>query len=81
MLFTIGALFLLLVDAAAVYAAASGGSPLIAGLLCVPGLAIIVAMITVRFDTRRPRRRRWPHRGATRDDYNPWIGGGLGPRQ
>jgi len=80
-LFTIGALFLLLVDAAAVYAAGTGGSPLLAGLLCVPGLAIIVAMITVRFGARRSRRRRWPHRGATRDDYNPWIGGGLGPRR
>ncbi len=81
MLFTIAALFLLLIDAAAVYAAATGGSPLIALLLCIPGLVIMVAMVSIRFDARRRRKRRWPHRGATRDEYNPWIGGGLGPRQ
>ena len=81
MLFTVVALFLLLVDAAAAYATASGGSLALALLLCVPGLAIVVGMFLVRFDPRRRSKRRWPHRGATRDEYNPWIGGGLGPRQ
>ena len=80
-LFTVVALFLLLVDAAAVYATATGGSLVLALLLGIPGLAIIVAMFVVRFDPRRRSKRQWPHRGATRDDYNPWIGGGLGPRQ
>jgi len=79
-LFTVVALFLLFVDAAAVYAAATGGSFVLALLLCIPGVAIILAMFLVRFGTRRRRKRRWPHRGATRDEYNPWIGGGLGPR-
>lgn len=78
---TIVALFLLLVDAAAVYAAATGGALVLALLLCVPGLAIIVAMFLLRFDAQRRSKRRWPHRGTTRDEYNPWIGGGLGPRQ
>jgi hypothetical protein len=80
-LFTIVALFLLLVDAAAVYATATGGALVLSLLLCIPGLAIIVAMFLMRFDAQRRSKRRWPHRGATRDDYNPWIGGGLGPRQ
>jgi hypothetical protein len=80
-LLTIVALFLLLVDAAAVYATATGGSLFLALLVGIPGLAIIVAMLLVRFDARRRSKRRWPHRGATRDEYNPWIGGGLGPRR
>ena len=80
-LFTIVVLFLLLVDAAAVYASATGGSLILALLLCIPGLAIIVAMFLVRFDARRRSKQRWPHRGATRDEYNPWTGGGLGPRK
>jgi hypothetical protein len=80
-LFALVALILLLVDAAAVYATASGGALVLALLLCIPGLAIIVWMVLVRFDPRSRSKRTWPHRGATRDEYNPWIGGGLGPRQ
>lgn len=75
--FTIGTLVLLLIDAAAVYVAATSGSVLLALLLCIPGIVLFWALFAVRFDTQQRPHRRWPHRGATRVGYNPWMGGGV----
>jgi len=79
-LFTVSVLFLLLVDMLGIGLAVTGGSMLLACVFGIVAALLIWAMFAVRFDSRRRRRRRWPHRGATRDDYNPWIGGGLGGR-
>jgi hypothetical protein len=76
-LFTMTTLILLLIDAAGVLIAATNRAPLISVLLCIPGAAIIWALVGVRFDVRPRRPRRWPHRGATRVGYNPWVGGGI----
>jgi hypothetical protein len=75
--FTISVLILLLVDVAAVYVAATSGAVLLALLLAVPGIGLIWALAAVRFDQRGRPTRKWPHRGATRVGYNPWIGGGI----
>jgi hypothetical protein len=76
-LFTMTMLILLLIDVAGVYVAATGRSVLVAILLCIPGVVLVWAILGVRFDVRPPRPRRWPHRGATRVGYNPWLGGGI----
>ena len=76
-LFSMTMLLLLLIDVAGMYVAATGGAWLIATLLVIPGAALVWALIGVRFDVRPRRPRRWPHRGATRVGYNPWIGGGI----
>jgi hypothetical protein len=75
--FAISGMILLVIDVAAVYIAASNSALLLALLLCLPGLAVIWALLAVRFDARRRPYWRWPHRGATRVGYNPWIGGGI----
>jgi hypothetical protein len=77
MFFTIGVLILLLIDVAAVYVAAASGSMLLSLLLAIPGIGLIWALFAVRFDSRGRPSRKWPHRGATRVGYNPWIGGGI----
>ena len=78
-LFTLSVLLLLIIDVLGIGLAVTGGSTALACVFAVVAALLIWAMFAVRFDSRR-RRRRWPHRGATRDDYNPWIGGGLGGR-
>lgn len=75
--FTISMLVLLLIDVAAVYVAAASGAVLLSVLLAIPGIGLIWALVAVRFDPRGRPSRRWPHRGATRVGYNPWIGGGI----
>lgn len=75
--FTMGVLVLLLIDLAAVYIAATSGSVLLSVACAVPGMGLIWALIAVRFDPRGRPSRKWPHRGATRVGYNPWIGGGI----
>jgi hypothetical protein len=75
--FMIGVLILLLIDLAAVYVAAASGSVLLSLLLAIPGIGLIWALVAVRFDARGRPSRKWPHRGATRVGYNPWIGGGI----
>jgi hypothetical protein len=75
--FAIGGMVLLVVDVAAVYVAASSSALPLALLLCLPGLVLIWALLAVGFDVRRRPYWRWPHRGATRVGYNPWIGGGV----
>jgi hypothetical protein len=75
--FAIGGVTLLVVDVAAVYVATSSSALLLALLLCLPGLVLVWALLAVRFDVRRRPYWRWPHRGATRVGYNPWIGGGI----
>jgi hypothetical protein len=73
--FTIGTL--ILIDVAAVYIAAANGSLLLSLLLAIPGMGIIWALVAVRFDPGGRPSRKWPHRGATRVGYNPWIGSGI----
>jgi hypothetical protein len=75
--FTIGVLILLLIDVASVYVAATSGSVLLSLLLAIPGMGLILSLVAVRFDPRGRPSRKWPHRGATRVGYNPWIGGGI----
>jgi hypothetical protein len=75
--FMIGVLVLLLIDVAAVYVAATSGSVLLSLLLAIPGIGLIWALAAVRFDPQGRPSRKWPHRGATRVGYNPWIGGGI----
>lgn len=76
--FTIATLILLVIDFSVAFTFATGGRILVAMLLCIPGALMVWAMLTVRFDTKRRKGRGLLHRGATRDEYNPWIGGGLG---
>jgi hypothetical protein len=76
-LFTISVLVLVLIDLAAVYVAATSGAVLLSILLAVPGAGLIWALVAVRFDPRGRPSRRWPHRGATRVGYDPWMGGGI----
>jgi hypothetical protein len=78
-LFTIVVLILLLLDALAIGLAATAGSPLLAVLFCIVAALLVWSMFAVRFGARH-KPRRWPHRGATRDEYNPWLGGGVGRR-
>ena len=75
--FTISVLILLSIDAAAVYVAATSGAVPLSLLLAVPGIGLIWALVAVRFDPRGRPARKWPHRGATRVGYNPWMGGGI----
>jgi hypothetical protein len=75
--FTISMLVLLLIDVAAVYVAATSGAVLLSIPLAVPGMGLIWALAAVRFDPPGRPTRKWPHRGATRVGYNPWIGGGI----
>jgi hypothetical protein len=78
-LFTIVVLMLLLLDALAIGLAAASGSLLLTILFCIVAVLLVWSMFAVRFRAGH-RRRRWPHRGATRDEYNPWLGGGIGRR-
>lgn len=75
--FTISMLILLLIDVAAVYVAATSGAVLVSLLVAVPGIGLTWALVAVRFDARGRPSRKWPHRGATRVGYNPWVGGGI----
>jgi hypothetical protein len=78
-LFTLVVLMLLVLDTLGIGLAVMGGSPLLAILFGIVAVLLVWSLFAVRFRAGH-RHRRWPHRGATRDEYNPWIGGGLGRR-
>jgi hypothetical protein len=81
-LLSIGALMLLAAEPLAVATAAAHGGVLFGIAVGLPALGVALFLLRLRVTAQRRTRRRKPdgrvHRGATKETYDPWVGGGLG---
>lgn len=77
---SMGAAILLLIDALAVSLAFSAGAILVAAVLIVLAVLVVWVLLRIRLKSRRRLSSggHLLHRGATKEHYDPWVGGGLG---